>query len=115
MKKSLGDKARLEHILLAIFEIEKYTSGLTEKEFLEDSKTHYATIKQLEIIGEAVNHLDPILLREYEAVPWKVIRRFRNILVHEYFTVKLERVWGTVLEDIPLLKKTIQKMLHNIS
>lgn len=110
MKKDLGNKARLEHILQAIREIEKYTYGITLSDFLNDSKTHYATIKQLEIIGEASNH--PVLLRQYEHIPWKVIRRFRNILVHEYFTIKLERVWGTVHEDLPALKETATKMLE---
>ena len=59
MKSNLGDKARLQHILLAIQEIEKYNVGLALSDFIDDTKTHFATIKQLEIIGEASNHLDP--------------------------------------------------------
>ena len=115
MKKGLGDKARLQHILFAINEIEKYTNGLAIEDFLDDSKTYYATIKQLEIIGEASNHLDPVLLKENEQFPWKAIRGFRNVMVHEYFTIKLERVWGTVQEDIPPLKKTVERILQKIS
>jgi uncharacterized protein with HEPN domain len=115
MKSGLGDKVRLQHILQAIEETEKYTKGLTIDEFLDDSKTHYATIKQLEIIGEASNHLDPVLIKANEQIPWKVIRKFRNIMVHEYFAIKLERVWGTVHEDLPLLKETVQRMLQRLS
>jgi uncharacterized protein with HEPN domain len=112
MKSDLGDKARLQHILLAIQEIEKYNQGFSISDFLDDSKTHFATIKQLEIIGEAVNHLDPVLLKENEHVQWKAIRRFRNIMVHEYFAIKLERVWETIHEDLPPLKKSVQNMLQ---
>jgi Uncharacterized conserved protein len=111
MKKGLGNKARLEHIRDAVVEIEKYTQGVSFAEFVSDSKTHFATIKQLEIIGEASVHLDPVLLKEYSTVPWPAIRRFRNILVHEYFAVRLERIWQTINEDLPVLKTVVQKML----
>ena len=115
MKKGLGDEARLQHILLAISEIEVYVVDFSVDAFLKDSKTHFATIKQLEIIGEAVNHLSPELLVEFNEIEWRAIRSFRNILVHEYFNVRLEDVWDTVFEDLPPLKRTVQRMLQNFS
>lgn len=36
MRDSIGDLQRLEHILLAIAEIENYTKGITEEEFLNN-------------------------------------------------------------------------------
>ena len=35
----------------------------------------------------------------------------RDILIHEYFGVKLERVWKTAKEDLPELRKAISKIL----
>lgn len=115
MKKGLGDKARLQHILLAISEIEVYVVGLSVEAFLKDSKTHFATIKQLEIIGEAANHLSTDLLDKFSEIEWRGIRSFRNILIHEYFNVRLEDVWDTVFEDLSPLKETVQRMLQNLS
>jgi len=115
MKSRLSDKARLQHILEAVAEIEFYTKGIALNEFLSDSKTHFATIKQLEIIGEASVNIDPVLLKKFSEIEWRAIRGFRNILVHEYFSVKLERVWATVFEDLPLLKETVEKMIKLIS
>jgi uncharacterized protein with HEPN domain len=115
MKRETGDEARLHHILDAIGEIESYVIGYTIDSFLMDSKTHFATIKQLEIIGEAANHISQPLLERFNEVEWRAIRSFRNILVHEYFSVRLEDVWETVFEDLPHLKKSVQKMLQSIS
>lgn len=115
MKDLIGDKARLQHILLAISEIEKYVDGYSISSFLSDSKTHFATIKQLEIIGEAANHLSSEAISGFNEIDWRGIRSFRNILIHEYFNVRLEDVWETIFADLPPLKITVEKMLLNFS
>lgn len=112
MKKLIGDKARLQHILLAISEIEKYVDGYSITTFLSDSKTHFATIKQLEIIGQAANHLNTDIIKDFSEMDWRGIRSFRNILIHEYFNVRLEDVWQTIFDDLPPLKATDEKMLQ---
>jgi uncharacterized protein with HEPN domain len=112
MRNALADKARLQHILQAVEEIEVYVSGFSTEKNLKDSKTHFATIKQLEIIGEATNHLSPELLTEFNEIEWRGIRSFRNILIHEYFNVRLLDVWETVLSDLPPLKETVKVMLQ---
>lgn len=112
MKDLIGDKARVQHILLAISEIEKYVDGYSISAFVSDSKTHFATIKQLEIIGGAANHLSAKIIKDFSEMDWRGIRSFRNILIHEYFNVRLEDVWQTILDDLPPLKKTVEKMLQ---
>ncbi len=115
MKNELSDKVRLEHILEAIQEIESYVKGLSLPDFINDSKTRFATIKQLEIIGEAAGHLNPVLLEQFNEIDWRGVKAFRNVMIHEYFSVNLETVWNTVLVDLPPLKITIQMMLDKIS
>lgn len=55
MKGKIGDKQRLLHILEAITEIEGYTTKTNFESFLENSMMRFASIKQIEIIGEAAN------------------------------------------------------------
>ncbi len=55
MRGRLGDRARLQHILDAISEVEIYLEHVTFEQFLENSEKRFATIKQIEIIGEACN------------------------------------------------------------
>ena len=57
MRSELGDKIRLKHILDAILEIEVYISGVDFSLFMENSMMRFACIKQMEIIGEASNHI----------------------------------------------------------
>lgn len=85
MKSSLGDKARLQHILYSIVEIEHYLENINIQQFLGNSEKRFATIKHIEIIGEAANALTNELKLANADVPWKAITGFRNISVHEYF------------------------------
>ena len=56
MRNSLGDKARLQHIYDAILEIESYVQNSSYEIFQSNTMMQFACVKQLEIIGEAVNH-----------------------------------------------------------
>jgi Uncharacterized conserved protein len=38
----------------------------------------------------------------------------RDKLIHDYFGVDIEKVWLTVLKDIPTLKKQISRILKNL-
>lgn len=57
MKSKIGDKQRIAHILDAIKEIELYTSGVDLPSFLSNSMMRFASVKQIEIIGEAANYI----------------------------------------------------------
>jgi uncharacterized protein with HEPN domain len=57
MRGKLGDKARLNHICDAIIEVETYLLGSDLEGFMKNSMMRFACIKQMEIIGEAANHI----------------------------------------------------------
>lgn len=57
MKGKLGDKQRLLHMLESIAEIEMYTSSVNIEAFRQNSMMRFASIKQMEIIGEAASHI----------------------------------------------------------
>jgi uncharacterized protein with HEPN domain len=111
MKDPKGDKARLLHILDAISEIEDYTQGLDFEGFFRASMPRFASIKQLEIIGEAANHLTEEIIENYPDVEWRRIIALRNILIHEYFGVDAKIIWDIIKEDIPNLKLSIEIIL----
>jgi uncharacterized protein with HEPN domain len=85
MKGKIGDKQRLGHILDAISEIEAYTANVNLKGFLENSMMRFASIKQIEIIGEAANYVTPETKQLFSDIEWKQIIGMRHILIHEYF------------------------------
>ena len=73
MRSELGDKIRLQHILDAIEEIHSYLVAVELPEFLENSMMRFACIKQMEIIGEASNHLSSELKSKFSEIEWAQI------------------------------------------
>ena len=68
MRSELGDKIRLQHILDAIEEIQQYLIASDLTVFLENSMMRFACIKQMEIIGEASNHLSSELKSKFSDI-----------------------------------------------
>ncbi len=114
MKNNLGDKIRLQHILDAIDEIHKYLIQADLSVFLENSMMRFACIKQMEIIGEASNHLSADLKVKFSDIEWAQIVGMRNVFTHEYFGIDAGLVWEIIKNDIPELKEKIQHILKSI-
>lgn len=114
MKGNTGDKQRLLHILEAIKEIHQYTSGSDMDVFLKNSMMRFASIKQIEIIGEAANHLTEETRESFNEIEWRQIIGLRHVLVHEYFGVDGKLIWQMIREDIPQLKIKIEKILSSM-
>ncbi|MGN6604506.1 MAG: HepT-like ribonuclease domain-containing protein [Ginsengibacter sp.] len=114
MKGTLSDKIRIQHILDAIGEIENYPVNSTFEAFISNSEKRFATIKQIEIIGEACKHLSNNLKQKHPDVQWMQINGFRNISVHEYFGVDLHIVWDIAKNDLPSLKINFTNILKDL-
>jgi uncharacterized protein with HEPN domain len=107
MRNKSGDKIRLQHILDAMDEIESYLAGSDFKDFMINSMMRFACIKQLEIIGEASNHITPETKEKFSSVEWSQIIGMRNVFVHEYFGVDSNLVWEIIINDLPELKEKV--------
>lgn len=95
----------LADIKNCVQKIQKYTKGMTFRQFSRDPKTIDAVIRNLEIIGEAAKNISAEARKKYPGVPWEKVVGMRNVITHEYFGVVLEIIWKTIQEDILILKK----------
>jgi len=114
MKGTMTDKLRVQHILDAIAEVENYLTGVSFESFLASSEKRFATIKQIEIVGEACNQITDKLKEEHPEIEWGPIRGFRNISIHEYFGVSFHIVWEIAQNDLPVLKQQFTHVLHEL-
>ncbi len=105
----------IEDILTCIENIERYTAGADKMRFAEDTQLQDAVVRRLEIIGEAVKNIPAAITGRYPDIPWRTIAGLRDVLVHEYFGVNIERVWTVVTEDISPLKGHIQAVARDIA
>ena len=69
-----------------------------------------ATIRELEIIGEAAGKISQETKKKYPNIDYRTIKDFRNILAHEYFGVDMQIVWDIITQKLPFLKDEILKI-----
>ena len=75
----------------------------------------FACIKQMEIIGEASNHISTETKERFSTIEWAQIIGMRNVFVHEYFGVDSSLVWEIIKNDLPDLKTKITLINQTIS
>ena len=114
MRGKLGDKARLNYIWDAIIEVETYLMSSDFDEFMRNSMMRFACVKQMEIIGEAANHISDETKTKFSDIEWAQIIGMRNVFVHEYFGVDSQIVWEIIKNDLPILKKRIHEIIQSL-
>ena len=112
---SRSQEQYLRDIIDAMEAAESFVEGMSFEELEADQRTQFALQRAFEIIGEATKQLDDELRDRYQSVPWRGIAGMRDKIIHEYFAVNLEIVWGTVHKDFPRVKPKIQQVLEELS
>lgn len=109
-------KRTIKHFLNDALEycekVENFTKGLNYEEFASDEKTFLATIRSLEVIGEALKNIPDETRKKHPEIPWREIIGFRNTVAHVYFGINEKIVWNTVKQDIPYLKELLKIMIN---
>lgn len=116
-KEDLTAKDFIGHILEAVERVLHYTKNMSREQFLADTLTQDAVIRNIEIIGEATNNLleaDPTITARHPSIPFAEIYGMRNRVAHGYFAVSLTMVWDSVQEDVPELRQKISSVLEEL-
>ncbi len=88
-----------------------YTEGGREA-FMRELMVQDATVRNLEIVGEATKSLSPTFRASHPEVPWEDMAGMRDVLKHRYAAVDLEIVWEVVENRVPFLRGRILALLE---
>ena len=97
----------VEDILESVRAVESYVEGIDFDAFLNDRKTYSATIREYIIIGEAISAIIDLLEERFPDYEWRMVKDFRNFIVHEYFGVDPRIVWDLTIQELPILKEKL--------
>jgi len=112
--RSNRDGKLLNKIFEEISDIEYFTDGIIENEFMLNKEKQKAVCLSFQNIGEYVKNISKELKDIYYEVEWAEIYGFRNIVAHEYSKIKMSEVWQMIKEDLPHLRADIEKILRNL-
>lgn len=91
-----------------------YSESFDLETFERTGLNYDATVRNLELIGEAANHI-PVEIREASpSVPWRQIIATRNRLIHGYLGIDNDTLWSIIQDDIPSLIIELQKIVADL-
>ncbi|MHC4954539.1 MAG: HepT-like ribonuclease domain-containing protein [Planctomycetota bacterium] len=105
------DEVRLRHMLDAAQDAISFVEGRARDDLDHDRKLLFAVIQCVQIIGEAAARVSPQKQSAVSDIPWAAIIGMRNRLVHGYYDIDHDAVWGTLSKDLPPLVEALQRAL----
>ena len=104
------DRMYIGHIRDSIERIFGYVEGVDYDTFACNGMIIDAVVRNLEIIGEAANHLSGKFCQNHDQIKWRNIIDMRNLLIHNYAGVNIKVVWDTCSIDLPELKSQLDSI-----
>jgi uncharacterized protein with HEPN domain len=107
------DSTYLKHILQCIERIREDTREGHDS-FVSSHLQQDAVLRNLQTLSESTQHLSADLTARHPEIEWKRIAAFRNILVHDYLGIDMERIWEIVRRDLAALELATKDLLRGI-
>ncbi len=91
-----------------------YTNGLDQNGFLTSGLNYDATVRNLELMGEAAMHIPAKVRDAHPAIPWRQLIATRNRLIHGYLGIDNDTLWSIITDDIPVLLPELRKLKDQV-
>ena len=92
----------------------EYTDGLDQAEFVERAMTYDATLRNLELIGEAATRIPQSVRDAAAPIPRRQIVATRNRLIHAYLGIDNDTLWSIICDDVPALVQTLRRLREEL-
>ena len=91
-----------------------YTEGLDRDRFIAETLVYDATLRNLELIGEAATHIPGEVREAHPEIQWRRIIATRNRLAHGYLGMDDDVIWDIIRTDVPDLLPALRNLLDTI-
>ena len=88
-----------------------YTDGFDQNRFVTSGLNYDATLRNLELIGEAANQLPEAIRATMPQIQWRQIIATRNRIAHGYLGIDNDTLWSIIREDVPALLVQLEKVV----
>jgi uncharacterized protein with HEPN domain len=88
-----------------------YTEGMDKQAFILEGRTYDATLRNIELIGEAATHVPRHVREEHPQIEWRRIVATRNRVAHGYLGIDDDVVWDIVQTDVPDMLARLRRLL----
>jgi len=87
-----------------------YTDGFDQASFVASGLNYDATVRNLELIGEAATNVPDEIRQKYPQIPWRLVVATRNKLIHGYLGIDNDTLWSIIQGDVPALLEQLREM-----
>jgi uncharacterized protein with HEPN domain len=87
-----------------------YTHGFDQAGFIASGLNYDATLRNLELIGEAASHISDSVRAAHPQIPWRLVVAVRNRLIHGYLGVDNDVLWTIIRDDVPALLEQLRTL-----
>ena len=92
--------------------VRDYTAGFDQAAFVASPMPYDATLRNLELIGEAANQIPESVRDAHPEIPWRTIIGTRNRLIHGYLGIDNDIVWDIIRNDVPALLPALRDLME---
>ncbi|WP_231901936.1 DUF86 domain-containing protein [Halorhodospira halochloris] len=82
---------------------------------MASSLTYDATLRNLELIGEAATHISDEVRDEHPEIPWRMIIATRNRLIRGHLGIDDDTLWSIIQDDVPRLLPQLKALKDEVS
>lgn len=87
-----------------------YVNGLDQAQFEATGLVYDATLRNIELIGEAATHIPEQVRLSAPYIEWRQITATRNRLIHGYLGIDNDVLWSIIRDDIPQLLADLRRL-----
>ena len=90
--------------------VQEFTRRVDQGQFVADPMRYDATVRNLELIGEAATHIPDHIRASSPGIPWRMVVATRNQLIHGYLGIDHDTLWSIIETDLPDLLMGLKEL-----